>query len=175
MFGSLLASNFCGFGEARQRWPVQLKPDPLGCGNAMRCLILLAAVTSLLGCDPGSFKRFPIDESSPTPPIEQVLREFDAERLSGGFVRADVSPEVARAYLNCECRVLRWYDRDAVIALERGSFFYLAVFVDPTERLAIATGAFPSFGEPGDLKELRLALSRHLTESGFLVHDTELR
>jgi hypothetical protein len=25
--------------------------------------------------------------------------------------------------------VLRWYDRDKVVTLERGSFFYLAVFV----------------------------------------------
>jgi len=28
--GSLLALNFCGFGEAGQRWLAQLKPDPLG-------------------------------------------------------------------------------------------------------------------------------------------------
>ena len=143
--------------------------------DALRRVILIVAVASLIGCDPGSFKRFPIDEVSSTPPIEQVLREFDAEPLRGGFVRAEVSPEVARAYLNCECRVLRWYDRDTPVTLERGSFFYLAVFVDPTEQLAIASGAFPSFGEPGDLKELRLALSRRLTENGFLVHDTQLR
>lgn len=30
MFGSLLASILCGFGEDRQLWLVQLKPDPLG-------------------------------------------------------------------------------------------------------------------------------------------------
>jgi hypothetical protein len=28
--GSLSAFNFFGFGEAGQRWLVQLKPDPLG-------------------------------------------------------------------------------------------------------------------------------------------------
>jgi len=28
--GSLLASTFCGFGEAGRRWLAQLKPDPLG-------------------------------------------------------------------------------------------------------------------------------------------------
>ena len=39
--GSLLASNFCGFGEARQRWLVQLKPDPLG-GKETACPLHVA-------------------------------------------------------------------------------------------------------------------------------------
>ena len=141
----------------------------------MRRLILIAAAVSSLGCDPGSFNRFPIDPMDSTTPIEQVLDEFEAEHLSAKFVRAEISPAVSRAYLNCECKVLRWYDRDAEVTLERGSFFYLAVFVVPTEQLSIATGAFPSFGEPEDLEELRLTLSRQLTQEGFLVHDTELR
>ncbi len=142
----------------------------------MRRLLLLAVTVSALGCDPGSFKRFPIDDSAAIPPIEQVLRDFELEHLNSGFFRAEISEDVARSYLNCECRVLRWYDRDQVVTLERGSFFYLAVFVDSeTDQLSIATGAFPSFGEPGDLQELRLDLSRELTENGFLVNDTELR
>ena len=141
----------------------------------MRHLALIVAAAFLLACDPASFKRFPIDGSPSTPPIEQVLRRFEAEHVGGELVRAEIPPEISRAYLNCDCTVLRWYDRDAAVTSGRGSFLYLAVFVDPTGRLSIATGAFPSLGEPAHLKKLRLALSRHLTESGFLVHDTELR
>jgi hypothetical protein len=33
--GSLLAVNFCGFGEAGQRWLAQLKPDPLDGGKSV--------------------------------------------------------------------------------------------------------------------------------------------
>jgi len=143
--------------------------------HTLRCLVLIAALASSLACDPGSFKQFPIDPLDSTTPIEVVLQEFEAEHLGDEFVRARISPEVSNAYLNCECRVLRWYDRDAEVTLERGSFFYLAVFVNPSEQLSIATGAFPSFGEPGHLKDLRLALSRQLTQRGFLVNDTELR
>lgn len=142
---------------------------------AVRRLIVIATAAASLGCDPSWVQQFPIDESSVTRPIEQVLREFDAEHLGGTFVRAETPPEVAHVYLRCECKVLRWYDRDAVVTLERGSFFYLAVFVDPTDQYAIAAGAFPSPAEPDDLKDLRLALSRELTKSGFLVHDTRLR
>jgi hypothetical protein len=139
-------------------------------------LLLLAVAVSALACDPGSFKRFPIDDSVAIAPIEQVLRDFEREHLDPGFLRAQISDDVARSYLNCECRVLRWYDRDKVVTLERGSFFYLAVFIDSEkEQLGVATGAFPSFGEPGNLEKLRLDLSRQLTESGFLVGDTELR
>jgi hypothetical protein len=141
----------------------------------MRFIALVAVAASVLACDPGSFKRFPINPLDSTTPIDQVLREFEAAHLGGEFVRANISPEVSSAYLNCECKVLRWYDRDAEVTLERGSFFYLAVYVDPSEQLTIATGAFPSFGEPDQLHDLRIALSRQLTNRGFLVHDTELR
>jgi len=138
--------------------------------------LLLAAAALVLGCDPGSFKRFPIDDSAAISPIEQVLRDFEREHLGSGFNRAEISDDVARTYLNCECKVLRWYDRDRVVTFERGSYFWLAVFFDrEKEQLSIATGAFPSFGEPGNLQDLRLDLSRRLSENGFLVNDTELR
>ena len=144
--------------------------------HAKRRLVVIAASVAAFGCDPGSFKRFPVDDSAAIPPIEQVLRDFEREHLDRGFFRAEISDDVAHSYLNCECRVLRWYDRDKVVTLERGSFFYLAVFVDSeTDQLGIATGAFPSFGEPEDLQALRHALSRQLTANGFLVKDTNLR
>lgn len=138
----------------------------------MRRIAITVALIALFGCDPGFFKRFPVEDSSATSPIEEVLRDFEKGHLGPDFFRAEVPEDLASDYRDRGYRVLRWYDRDSEVTSQRGSFVYLAVLADiKSSRIELASVAFPSFGEPSELERVRRQLSRDLCEHGFLVKD----
>lgn len=139
----------------------------------MRTLAIPVALIALLGCDPASFKRFPVETSAATSPLEQVLDQFEQDHLGTDFFRVNVPADLADVYRDRGYRVLRWYDRDPEPTSQRGSFVYLAVLAElESSRIELASVAFPSFGEPHELTRLRRDLSSDLCRHGFRVKDS---
>lgn len=138
----------------------------------MRQIAVLLFALLATGCDPGYLKRIPVFPPEDASSLEEVLDSFDARALERDLFRSIPPRNHAELYREDGYEVIRWYDRDPDLdpATARGSFFYVAVLARAHSRdYAIAVGAFPSFGEPPDLKRTRRELIRTLCANEFEI------
>ena len=136
----------------------------------MRRIVLLFLLLLTLGCDPGYFRRFPVEQALGAISLEAALDAFETRGLPEKLYRTRPPRNLAEHFQENGYEVVRWYDRDQVPSSERGSFYYLAILADMTSHeIEIAVGAFPSLGEPPNVNEARLDLIRELCARNFVV------
>lgn len=131
------------------------------------CLIVLIAA---LGCDPGFSRRYPIDDSAATSPLDDVLREFEAHHLGAEFFRIEPPKTWKDSFRDEGYRVLRWYDRDRYEKPPGAGWLHLVVILNvESSELELSSSGFGHLWETSELEELRGRLSRQLCAHGYRV------